>query len=81
MIERIRAALREGVIGALAVHVAGLKPLLAPGGILLVVAALVVALVDAHVVALVVVVAIAVVDLATSVLIAAVESLPRPRIA
>jgi hypothetical protein len=41
------------VIGALAVHV-GLKPLLALGGALLVVAALVVALVDVHVVALVV---------------------------
>lgn len=44
-IDRIRAALHEGVIGVLAVQLTGLKPLLALGRTLLVVAALVVALV------------------------------------
>ncbi len=66
-IERIRATLCKGVIGALTMHVTGLKPLLALGGTLLVVAALVVALVVVAAIT-----AFAVVDLATSVLVAAV---------
>ena len=67
LIDRIRAALREGVIGALAVQVKGLKPLLALGRTLLVAAALVVVLVI-----VVTITVFAVVDTTASVLVAAV---------